>query len=417
MTVERRRLAERLRGIPGMGELLPALQGIPRVYLVGGAVRDVLLGARSVDLDVVVEGDATAVARDVAERLEGDVIVHERFGTATVRAGRLAVDMATARRERYTRPGALPEVEPAPLDDDLGRRDFTVNAMALGLEGDQLGRLHDPHGGCDDLEARAVRILHDESFVDDPTRLLRAVRYESRLGFRMDPETERRARDAIAADALELVSGPRVRDELMDLLAEVEVGRALERTGELGLDRALHPALVVDAELAASAALGALETGADRALAALAALVGHDPIALSEWVESLGLRREARDRALRAAQQAPKLLPALRAVDAPSAIHALLRCEPPETLALALALGAPPRPILDFVGTLATTRLEISGQDLVDAGVPRSPAIGRALEEVLRRKLAGQVAGRAEALRRALELAREEGAPPGGPGR
>jgi tRNA nucleotidyltransferase (CCA-adding enzyme) len=364
-------------------------------------------GERSVDLDVAVEGDATAVARDVAARAGGDVLIHERFGTATVKAPAFTVDLATTRRERYTEPGALPEVEPAPLAEDLARRDFTVNAMALALSGDQLGRVHDPHGGEADLGEGVVRVLHDGSFVDDPTRLLRAVRYEARLGARMDKDTGGLAREAIGGDALATVSAHRIRDELMDLLAEVEVGRALERMADLGLDRALHPALEADPELAGSAALGCLETGADRALAALAALVSSDPDELASWVEGLGLTRSDRDRVLRAARQAPKLIPALGPDPPPSAAHALLRGEPPEALALALALGAPADPVLRFLADLRDVQLEINGNDLVQAGVPEGPAIGHALGEVLKLKLDGELTGGRDAeLEKALQIAR-----------
>src|SRR5207244_1379788 len=174
--------------------LIPALEGIPPVYLVGGAVRDLLRRVESVDLDLAVEGDAHLAAGTVAERLGGEVVLHDRFGTATVKAPDLTVDLAATRRETYAHPGALPDVEPATLADDLIRRDFTINAMAAGLSGDDLGRLHDPHGGQADLEAGVIRILHPDSFVDDPTRLLRAVRYEGRLGVRLVPGTERVAR-------------------------------------------------------------------------------------------------------------------------------------------------------------------------------------------------------------------------------
>jgi tRNA nucleotidyltransferase (CCA-adding enzyme) len=402
------RLAERIRALPGMDALLPALDGLPPAYLVGGAVRDLLRGARGVDLDVAVEADAPATARRIAGRVGGEARVHDRFSTATVRAPGLAVDLATTRRERYERPGALPEVEPAALEEDLARRDFAINAMALALSGLELGRLVDPHGGRADLDAGAVRVLHGGSFLDDPTRLLRAVRYEARLAFRMDPDTESLAREAIAADALATVSGHRIRDELMDLLGEVEVGRAVERLRDLGLDRALHPSLDGDPELVASAALACSECGADRALAALAALVSRDPDGLADWVAGLGLGRSDRERVLAASRQAPGLVGPLRAELPPSAAHALLRCEPPETLALALAMGAPAEPVLRFLADLRSVHLEITGDDLIDAGVPRGPAVGRALDGVLRRKLDGELRGRDEELAAALEIAREE---------
>ena len=390
-----------------MDRLLPALEGLPPAYLVGGAVRDLLRGSGSVDLDVAIEGDAVAAADTLAERLGGDAVRHERFGTATVRAGDLVLDLATTRSERYPAPGALPEVEPAPLADDLRRRDFTINAMAAGLSGDDLGVVHDLHGGREDLAAGVVRVLHDASFVDDPTRLLRAVRYEARLGYRMDAGTERLAREAAAVGGLGRVSGSRVRDELLDLLGEPESAAALARLRELGIDRAMHPALDADPDRAASAALACAETLADPVFAQLAALVSLAPDELSEWVEGLQLDRADRDAVLRAARKAPGLVDALSAQPSPSAVHALLHCEPPEALALALALGAPGEPVLRYVGDLSGVRLEVTGDDLIEAGIPESPAIGRALEETLRLKLDGRVDGREQELAKALELARE----------
>src|SRR4051794_37069429 len=249
-------LGERIRALPAAERLVPALEGLAPAWLVGGAVRDLMLGATNVDLDVAIEGDARPVARELAERLGGAAVEHERFGTATVRAGDLTVDLASTRRETYAQPGTLPDVQPASLDEDLARRDFTVNAMAASLDPAQLGELRDPHGGRADLEAGVIRVLHPGSFIDDPTRVLRAVRYEARLGFRMDPETERLAREAIAAGAPSTVSGPRLRDELLDLLGEAAAARAttaptgpgppaaaVGRMRELGLDRALSPVL------------------------------------------------------------------------------------------------------------------------------------------------------------------------------
>ena len=391
-----------LSDVPGMERLLPALDGLPPAYLVGGAVRDALRGRESVDLDLAIEGDSQLAAGSLAERLGGDAVVHDRFGTATVRAPDLVVDLAQTRRETYAHPGALPDVEPASLEEDLGRRDFTINAMAIGLNAGDVGNLHDPHGGQADLEAGVVRILHPRSFVDDPTRLLRAVRYEVRLGFRMDPETERLAREG----DLTKVSGARVRDELIDLLREPDVPAGLARLAELGLDRSMHPALRADPELAASAQLGTAEVGADPALAALASMVAAAPDQLEDWVEDLHLGRAERDAVMRAARKGPQLARALSPDLQPSAVHALLSCEPPEALAVALALGAPGEPVLRYVADMRGVTLDITGRDLLDAGVPESPAIGRALAETLRLKLDGRVDGREEELRTALEIAR-----------
>jgi tRNA nucleotidyltransferase (CCA-adding enzyme) len=399
-------LAVRVREIPGMERLLAALDDLAPAFLVGGAVRDLLLGRRTVDLDVAIEGDARAAARELAERLRGEAVEHERFGTATVRAGDLAVDLATTRREVYPEPGALPEVEQAGLAEDLGRRDFTINAMALDLNGDHLGRLEDPHGGREDLDAGVIRVLHGKSFIDDPTRLLRALRYEARFGFRMDEQTERLAREAAAGPGFSTVSGARVRDELLDLLREPEAPSAVARMCELGLDRALDPALEADPELVASALLACAETEADRGLAGLAALVSSAPGDLREWVEELHIGRQAADAVVRAAAKGPQLAETLRNELAPSALHAVLSYEPPEALALALARGAPGDRVLRYLADLRGVRLEITGDDLIAAGIPESPELGRALEETLRRKLDGEVSGRDEELELAVALAR-----------
>jgi tRNA nucleotidyltransferase (CCA-adding enzyme) len=401
-------LRERVRRLPGMERLLPALEGLPPTYLVGGAVRDLLRGADAVDLDIAVEGDARSAARALADRLGGVVREHERFGTATVRAGELIFDLATTRRESYPEPGALPTVERASLDEDLSRRDFTINTMAVGLTGDDLGHLYDPCGGVADLEEGVVRVLHERSFIDDPTRLLRAVRYEVRLGFRMDRRTEDLARSAAAGDALRTVSGARVRDELLDLLGEPEAPAGIERMHELGLDRALHPALDADPELAAPAAGGPAPPRPPRGLAALAALCSAAPQRLDSWLSDLHLTAAQREAVARAARVAPGLAAELRERDhQPSELRALFGREPLLTLALALAMRAPSEPILRWVTELGSVRLEITGDDLLAAGVPEGPALGRALDETLDRKLDGLVSGREEELEAALAVARE----------
>src|SRR3954447_13160340 len=177
-------LLERLRETPGARELFDALEDVPGVWIVGGAVRDALLGRDPRDLDLVVEGDAAEVAR----RLGEEPLLHERFGTATAGG---AVNLAAARRERYERPGALPVVElGAPIAEDLARRDFTVNALAVRLAD---GELEAVPNGLEDLSHHRLRVLHEGSFLDDPTRLLRLVRYGARLRFQLEEATRARA--------------------------------------------------------------------------------------------------------------------------------------------------------------------------------------------------------------------------------
>jgi tRNA nucleotidyltransferase (CCA-adding enzyme) len=403
-------LRERVRRLPGMERLLTALDGLPPTYLVGGWVRDLLRGElpeRGPDL--AVEGDAPLVARVLADRLSGEVREYERFRTAIVRIGDVEVDLVTSRKETYDEPGALPRVEAASLRDDLARRDFAVNAMAIALKGDDLGHLYDPHGGLSDLDAGLLRVLHDQSFRDDPTRLLRGVRFEARLGFSFDPDTEVLAREAVASEALATVSADRTGRELVKILEETEAPAAVRRLKELEIDTALHPALDPDPEQVASAALGAVTLGARRVTSALAAMVVGNPQELDLWVSALPLEARDRDAVARAARVAPRLCTALQEREhAPSELRALLGSEPPEALALALALGAPSEPVLRWATSLSAVGLEIGGDDLLQAGVPEGPAIGRALEETLRRKLDGLVDGRDEELETALALARSE---------
>src|SRR5262249_51082789 len=244
---ELRRLDE-LR--PVFDAVAAASDTVDGVYLVGGTVRDILLGERGFDVDVAVEGDASALARSLAKQL-GGVRRHERFGTAVVLYGDWRhVDVVTARTEFYDAPAALPTVEHASIRDDLHRRDFTINAMAASLKGEDFGRLLDPFGGRRDLVAGRIRVLHNLSFIDAPTRILRAIRYENRYGFRMDEHTARLARACIDMGLVGDLSSERLRDELELLLSEGEIEHAVLRLAELGMATAIHPHLAADEESA-----------------------------------------------------------------------------------------------------------------------------------------------------------------------
>jgi tRNA nucleotidyltransferase (CCA-adding enzyme) len=242
--------AELLRHIgelPAGAPLLQRLRDAPGVYLVGGSVRDLLMGGAPSDLDLVVEGDAVEVAR----RIGGNVVVHDRFGTSTVELDGFSYDLARARRETYSDPGALPDVEPADLPEDLRRRDFTVNAIAIALGGPEAGKVTAARGAIEDLAARQLSVLHDHSFIDDPTRLLRLARYRSRLRFEVEPRTSDLAREAIESGALETVSGPRIGAELRLLAREPDPIAAFLTLRELQLDAAIRAGFgLTDPELA-----------------------------------------------------------------------------------------------------------------------------------------------------------------------
>jgi tRNA nucleotidyltransferase (CCA-adding enzyme) len=396
-------LLGRLRAQPRAARLLDALAGVEGAHLVGGAVRDVLLGGEAVDLDVVVEGDAAAATRTAAERLGGRVREHERFGTATVEAEDLAFDVARARRERYPAPGALPEVEPASLEEDLLRRDFTVNALAVALGPSDPGALHAAPQGCEDLAAGRLRVFHDESFRDDPTRLLRLVRYATRLRFAIEPRTEELARAAVAVGAPATVSGGRIGDELRLLLREPEPNAALRLAGEIGLDRALHPAFAPDADAAERARTLLPSDGREDLLILAAATRRLDPKGLAAWLDELEFPAPERDLVVAAAVGAAALGRRLTAASRPSEVAAAARGHSPEAVALAAAVVPEAVPAARrWLHELRDVGLDIDGEDVLAAGVPEGPDVGRALDEALARKLDGEVAGRDAELAAAL---------------
>jgi tRNA nucleotidyltransferase (CCA-adding enzyme) len=388
-------LFDRLLALPAAGPLLERLGDEPGIYVVGGAVRDLLLGCQPVDLDLVVEGDAAGVA----ERLGGSVVVHDRFGTSTVRLDGFTYDIARARTETYERPGALPDVTPASLEEDLRRRDFTVNALAIALD----GAVTALPGAMDDLENRRLRVLHDQSFIDDPTRLLRLARYASRLGFEVEAHTLELVRAAVRAGALRTVSGPRIGAELRLLSREPDPVAAFETLRGLELDTAIESGFgLTDPELARRA-LAELPADGRRDLLVLAiALRGVESPA--ELLDRLGFEAGERE-VIVSARDAAGLAEALNAASKPSEIAGAASMAAPEQVALAAALGAH-EPAREWLERLRHVRLEIDGRDLLAAGVPEGPAIGRGLQAALDAKLDGQAPGREGELEVAIAAAR-----------
>jgi tRNA nucleotidyltransferase (CCA-adding enzyme) len=394
-------LLDRLRALPAAAPLLRVLDGDPRVWVVGGGVRDLLLGGAPVDLDLVVEGDAAAVARRLAEGVGGELRVHDRFGTATVSAGGHAYDFAQARAETYAQPGALPEVRPGSVEEDLRRRDFTVNAIALGLD----GRLAAAPHAFEDLAAKRLRILHEASFRDDPTRLLRLVRYATRLGFEVEAGTEALAREALDARALATVSLARVGGELRLLLREPSAFEALEWIGSW--EGAWGVGLSFDAAVG-ERAVSLLPSDGRRDLLLLAVAVrGVAPGALAAWLDGLEFTARERDTLVAAVTRAFDLRERLAAAERSSDIAAAVRGAPVEAVALAGALGAefPARRWLDH---LRHVRLDIDGADLLVAGIPQSEALGRGLAAALRAKLDGEAPDRESQLATALAAAHKQ---------
>jgi tRNA nucleotidyltransferase (CCA-adding enzyme) len=393
-------------------EAIAALGDRPEgVYLVGGTLRDILVGEENFDVDIAVEGDAIAFARALARTLGGRMTPHEKFGTAVVQYGEgERVDVVTTRTEFYDAPGALPAVERAGLREDLFRRDFTINAMAASLKAADFGRLVDPFGGRTDLEQRVLRVLHNLSFIDDPTRIFRAIRYEARHGFRLEDHSARLARGCIEMGLVGDLSSARLRDELVALLEEPEAARGIERLGALGADHAIHPRLRGDAdaaELFARAISLRDELGGEVpawriGIAALARELSSDEV--YGLLDRLKVRRRDAERIAEAVAVAPRIVERLRTErHEPAQVVALADPFAPDAPLLALALEDRPE-LREYFGRLRDVRLEIGGNDLVALGLTESPRVGEILAELRRRKLNGELDGRESELAAARAL-------------
>ena len=404
--------------LPTYTELVPVWEAVAAlgedvegVYLVGGAVRDALSAEPSFDVDIAVEGDGIAFGKALAKALGGRVRVHEKFGTAVVLYGDGGrVDVATTRTEFYDAPAALPSVEHATIREDLFRRDFTINAMAASLKGDDFGRIIDPFGGLQDLGARRLRVLHNLSFIDDPTRIFRGIRYESRLGFRMDEHTVRLARGTVEMGLVGDLSSSRLRDELVALLEEDDAGASIRRLAELGLDRAIHPHLATDEEtVTLLERLRALND--EHGLGVPAWRLGLEALArrmspgeLYDWLARLRVRRRDAERVAAAVTVGPKLVERLRR-ERLDAAELVAMAEPyaPDAPLFALAT-ADLEPLRRYFRDLRDVRLTISGSDLADLGLGEAPRVGEILGELRRRKLNGELDGRDSELAAAREL-------------
>jgi tRNA nucleotidyltransferase (CCA-adding enzyme) len=385
-------------------------QGVP-VYLVGGLVRDLLLGRENRDLDLVVEGDGPTFARELAERLGGRTRVHRAFLTAVVVDPEgLHIDVASARSEHYRAPAALPEVQMSALRQDLFRRDFTINTLAVRLGPEERPELIDYFGGRNDLKERTLRVLHSLSFIDDPTRVLRGVRLELRLGFRLSPETLHLMEVALGEGVFDRLSGSRLREELAMLLADPALAvRGIERLDELGLLRVLHPGLELEEEARARLRearavldwyrleaipepavepwrlfLMTLAAGLDEE--GLAYLAGRLHLAGEDRRLLLGFRERVEEAraVLRAGRRQP--LPPHRVAEA------LAPLAGEELLLLMAGEEETERAwIRRYLTELRRLELRLRGADLLAAGVAPGPPIGQALEKVRRARLDGRI--------------------------
>ena len=376
-------------------------------------MRDALLGMPINDLDFVLEGDAPLLAARLAKETGGRLVVHPTFGTASVVIEGATADLVTARRETYPSPGALPEVTPSGIDDDLTRRDFTINAMAVPLAQEN-PQVLDPHGGIDDLRDGVVRVLHPGSFVDDPTRLLRAARYEQRFGFHIEEDTLRHLREAVENDCLSSVSGDRLRHELERIFEEKRPELAIVRSVCLGILAGVHPSLTRAEAVVALAEAFADEPDTPRSsvgetvLPYLAALTYTlTPVAAEGVIRRLNLpsdwarvvRNTVDLKQLESRLAEPSLLDSqvVEIVEAYTEVAVMAVSKVTELPVAAERLGR-------YLKVLSHLSPVLDGRDLMALGVPEGPVMGKILKELKNAKLDGRVSDAEDERRLAQEF-------------
>jgi tRNA nucleotidyltransferase (CCA-adding enzyme) len=400
-----------LRAAGKLGESL----GTP-VHAVGGLVRDLLLGfvapdGHAPDVDLVVEGDGIALARRLGEEIGGTVLVHAGFGTASIEGGRAPagarlgrVDVASARRERYGAPGALPDVAPAGLLEDLRRRDFSINAMAVALAPDRFGHLIDPLGGQRDVKVRRLRALRPLAFVEDPTRIFRAARYAARLGLAVDRPTRAGIRLAVARRPYPALSGQRLWREVELMAAEPRARDGFELLVSwravtlLGAVNTANPQLA-DAERLDrwARAAGVAVDPAELYLVAL--LAGRPLAAIERCLDRLALSGEPRTRIEAGAALGGPLARRLEAARlSPSAVDETLRTGPGGAGLGAWLRGSARtrRRVEWYLAEGRAVQARLTGGDVLALGVPRGPDVGRALAMLRRKRLDGAAGSLAE---------------------
>lgn len=376
-----------------------------RVYLVGGVVRDLLLGVANLDVDVVVEGEGILFAQRLVKRTGGRVRPHKKFGTAVVvLPGDFYLDVASARTEFYEHPGALPQVERSSIRQDLARRDFSVNAMAIELDAPHKGELLDFFGGLRDLERKRIRVLHNLSFVEDPTRIFRAVRFAQRHGFKLDEQTEALARRAIEMGMVENLSDVRIREELIAMLSEGTAYSALRRLDDLGAVQGIHSKIAIDNELRrvfsrvdkAIAQLDLYFTSKPRRWIVLLMAMLRDlrRKEIAEWGARMRLRKGDLGLLEQGIESAPRILAKLASQKRmrSSQLYFLLHDLRPESLVYVWARApgeVQSRRVEHYLTELKGAKPHLTGKDLVGLGLAPGPHYGEILRALQVAKLDG----------------------------
>lgn len=378
-----------------------------KVYLVGGVIRDMLLGYPNFDLDLVVEGNAIKLAQQVAELSQLKSVVHPRFQTAKLSYGIFTIDIATARHETYSKPGALPTINPGTINDDLSRRDFSINAMAISLAPENYGELVDIYQGKSDLKRSLIRILHPKSFTDDATRILRAIRYEQRLGFKLEAQTAQLLKRDIPI--LDTISGDRIRHELELILGEERPEHAINRLSELGALQRINPALRGN-DWIVEKFDDARRLNKPSQLPSLYFSLLSYPLDGKE-IEEIICRLNMPVKLARILRDTLRLRTQLPLLDEPtmkhSEIYYLLHDYDPLAIqvnAIATKPSTPYHHLQQFLVELRYVKTHLGGEDLKKLGIPEGPDVGKILQTMHKAKLDKEVNTREEEEKLALLL-------------
>lgn len=374
-------------------------------YLVGGSVRDLLRGEANLDIDIVIEGDGIAFAKELGRRLNAKVSSHERFGTAVVITDFLKFDVATARTEYYETPAALPRVEMSSIKKDLYRRDFTINTMAIRLNPEGFGQLIDFFGGQRDIKDKTIRVLHNLSFIEDPTRAFRAIRFSERFGFKLSKHTVNLIKTAVSMNLFDKLSGSRLYDELSLLFREIEPIKALKRLSELDLLRFIHPNIKITKGLEDTIKaidetiswfrLQFFEEDINMPHLYLMALLDElNKQDRNSLLERLFVPHNVRDEILDGIDASRKVLSDLRGELDNKKIYYTLKPLSIQTILFTMAKakdGRQKKAISLYLTRLRYIKPELTGDDLKEMGYTPGPAFKKILSSILDERLEGRI--------------------------
>lgn len=394
-------ILERLKLVSKVSEEL----GYP-AYIVGGFVRDLIMGLKDFDLDIVVEGNGIHFARELSRKMAAGMVEHKRFGTATLlNPDKVKIDVVTARKERYDAAAALPKVIPAAIKDDLARRDFAINAIALNLTKNFFGDLVDFFKGREDIKNKRIRVLHDDSFIDDPTRILRAIRFEQRMAFKIEARTRKLMRRAIGQDMLEKVHKHRLRDEITLILKEQRAIGCLKRIQRLCGLNFIHPGMFIseDSFILLKKVKGLYRWFQEECshkhkiqlwhLYLMCMFEDVDPLSLKKILSDFAFHKTERAKVFSFKADVPKVILRLKNKLLPSYVHKILAGLDYEVVLLALLKTDTARvkeKIKEYLKNYSRVQIHISGYDLKVLGVIPGPRFKEILKSLLYAKLDGK---------------------------